>query len=105
MTQVEDKLSRRALLRRSLVIAGVVGAPALVSGYAPSAPASPPVSPQPQFAQAPAKQTKAEARYQDQPNGAQRCGECAHFRPPSDCEVIQGPVAANGWCRNFRARA
>jgi len=101
MTQVEDKLSRRALLRRSLVIAGVVGAPALVSGYASPAPASPP----PQVAQAPAKQTKAEARYQDQPNGAQRCGECAHFRPPSDCEVIQGPVSANGWCRNFRARA
>ena len=51
------------------------------------------------------KQTKAEARYRDHPNGPQRCGLCANFVPPNDCRVIEGPVMENGWCRNFRAKA
>lgn len=47
------------------------------------------------------KQTKAEAQYQDHPNGQQHCGVCANFIPPADCRVIQGPVSPDGWCRNF----
>ena len=107
------QLSRRVLLRNAAVIAGAVSAPALVSGCAPPPP--PPVAaplPPPPLAQtAPPpplpviKQTKAEALYRDYPNGPQRCGVCVHFRPPNDCEVIQGPVQPNGWCRNFRPRA
>jgi hypothetical protein len=114
MLEVEDRLSRRALLRRAAVIAGLVGTPAFVEGCAPPPPPPPPpvlAPPEPPIAQpAPPtpgpylKQSKAEAAYRDYPNGPQRCGACVHFRPPNDCEVIQGPVQANGWCRNFRPR-
>jgi len=51
-----------------------------------------------------AKQSKAEAMYQDHPNGTKHCSACANFVAPNDCKVIQGPVSPNGYCKNFRAR-
>jgi hypothetical protein len=120
MSEVERKLSRRMLLRSAALVAGVVGTPALIAGCAAPPPPPPPsvpppgvgvAPPPPPLAQTapppppPRKQTKAEALYQDYPNGPQRCGVCVHFQPPNDCEVIQGPVQPNGWCRNFRPRA
>src|SRR5690242_17876359 len=121
MSKIEDRLSRRALLRNAAVMAGVGGTPAFVASCTPPLPPPPPAAPPPGVGVAPPppplaqtapppppqsyrKQTQTEAQYRDFPNGAQRCGVCVHFRPPNDCEVIQGPVQANGWCRNFRAR-
>ena len=51
------------------------------------------------------KVSKAEAAYQPRPNGPQACGNCTNFIAPSDCRVVQGPVAANGWSRYWRPRA
>jgi len=48
------------------------------------------------------KVSKASARYRDSPNGAQRCGGCVHFRGGT-CEIVEGPISANGWCRHFKA--
>lgn len=45
--------------------------------------------------------SKMEAQYQDRPNGLLRCGICAHFISPSACEVVAGPVQANGFCRYY----
>jgi hypothetical protein len=101
MSEVESKLSRRALLRQAATAVGVLGAAAAAASGSVVAQAPPAGAP----AQPARKQTKQEATYQDQPNGPQQCGLCVHFRPPNDCEVIQGPVQANGWCRNFRSRA
>jgi len=50
-----------------------------------------------------AKQTKAEAQYQDDPNGSEHCGACANFVAPDDCRIVRGPVSPDGWCKNFRA--
>jgi hypothetical protein len=51
------------------------------------------------------KVSKAEAAYQPRPNGTQACGNCANFIAPDGCRVVQGPVAANGWSRYWRARS
>ena len=56
------------------------------------------------FAQGQAKVSKASARYQDRPNKGQQCAGCTHFRGPSDCEIVQGPISPNGWCRHFSAK-
>ena len=50
------------------------------------------------------KVSKAVAAYQPMPNGPQACGNCANFVAPSECRVVQGPVAANGWSRYWQAR-
>ena len=50
------------------------------------------------------KVSKAVAAYQAMPNGAQACGNCANFVAPSECRVVQGPVAANGWSRYWQPR-
>lgn len=50
------------------------------------------------------KASKSVAAYQPRPNGPQACGNCANFVAPSDCRVVQGPVAANGWSRYWQPR-
>lgn len=45
------------------------------------------------------------AGYQTQPNGDQRCATCVHFRAPASCELVQGTIVANGWCKLFRAKS
>jgi hypothetical protein len=45
------------------------------------------------------------ALYQDRPSGRQRCGRCAHFRPPNGCEIVVGEISPQGWCRYFETVA
>ena len=49
--------------------------------------------------------TQDSAGYQNQPNGDQRCALCAHFRAPASCEVVQGTIVPNGWCKLYRAKS
>lgn len=44
------------------------------------------------------------AGYQTQPNGDQRCAFCVHFRAPASCEIVQGTIVPNGWCKLYRAK-
>ena len=50
------------------------------------------------------KVSKEEAKYQDQPKGVQRCEICVNFRPPNQCQFVDGQISANGWCQFFAAR-
>lgn len=36
--------------------------------------------------------------YQDKPKGTQRCDNCTQFEAPSSCKVVEGTIAAEGWC-------
>lgn len=49
------------------------------------------------------KLSKAEAKYQDMPNGQQHCAGCVHFESPNSCSVVQGTVSPNGWCQRYSA--
>jgi len=40
-------------------------------------------------------------RYQNQPNGNERCGLCVMFRPPNSCTDVSGHILRNGWCKIF----
>lgn len=48
--------------------------------------------------------TQEAAGYQTQPNNDQRCAFCIHFRAPSACELVQGTIVPNGWCKLYRAK-
>ena len=82
----DDWLTRRRALAQS-----TAGVAVLASGLAGCA-TSPKV---------PGNTPKMEALYQDRANGLQRCGICAHFISPNACEVVAGPVQADGWCRYY----
>ena len=54
----------------------------------------------PMTAQA-AKLPQKAAGYKSLPNGAQHCGVCAQFQPPSSCNSVESPISAQGWCALF----
>jgi hypothetical protein len=45
-----------------------------------------------------AKVSQQVVKYQDTPKGEQRCENCVRFEPPSTCKIVDGTVAAQGWC-------
>ena len=48
------------------------------------------------------KSTKEQAGYQDNAT-SDTCAVCALFIKPNDCQIVQGPVSANGSCNFFTA--
>ena len=75
-----------------LATGAAVGSAALVlAGTQPGSAAAPQV-------------TQEAAGYQTQPNGDQRCAFCVHFRAPASCEIVQGTIVPNGWCKLYRAK-
>ena len=47
------------------------------------------------------KMTRAQAEYQDTPNGLYSCATCTLFEPPKSCKVVEGDVSRDGWCKAF----
>ncbi len=58
-----------------------------------------------------AKGSKSQFKYQDKPNGKQKCGECSLFVPGKSvsdsgtCRVVEGEISPNGWCTAFSPKA
>jgi hypothetical protein len=51
--------------------------------------------------QAADKMTRAQAEYQDAPNGIYSCATCTLFEAPDGCKVVEGRVSRDGWCKVF----
>jgi hypothetical protein len=47
------------------------------------------------------KLSQAEAEYQNQPRNGLTCAACTLFRKPRSCEIVEGEISPNGWCRFF----
>ena len=47
------------------------------------------------------KLSQTEAEYQSQPKNGLTCAACSLFRKPSSCEVVEGDISPNGWCKFF----
>jgi hypothetical protein len=76
-------LSRRGLFRQAGAMIGGVAA-VLATG-----------------SQAIAKMVQKAAGYQATPKGDQSCATCALFKVPASCTLVDGDIAATGWCRFF----
>jgi hypothetical protein len=76
-------LSRRMLLRNAVAMIGAVAALAITG------------------TQAIAKMAQKAAGYQITPKADQSCATCALFKAPSSCTLVDGEIAAAGWCRFF----
>ena len=76
------RLSRRSLLQAAVGAAAILGATTSAAA-------------------AQMKVSKASVAYQDEPDGTQACGACAHFVSPSTCQIVEGPISPRGYCRLF----
>jgi hypothetical protein len=47
------------------------------------------------------KVTQVMAAYQISPKGEAKCGTCGHFQEPSSCELVDGQISSNGWCKFY----
>ena len=50
------------------------------------------------------KVSQADAKYQDQPQGQQRCEICLNFQLPNACHFVESPISPKGWCQYFAAK-
>src|ERR1700757_4963808 len=50
------------------------------------------------------KMTRAQAEYQDTPNGIYSCGLFSLFEAPNGCKVVEGEISRDGWCKHLRCR-
>lgn len=83
----DDRLSRRRALQ---TLAGC----ATLAGLAPSLLGGAPV-----YAQS--KVSQKTATYQDHPNDGKNCATCNYFRPPQSCQLVDGTISPNGWCKFY----
>ncbi len=66
-----------------------------------------PLLAQPLTAKAAGTMPKANVKFQDHPNGANKCSTCTYFVPGGSptavgaCKVVAGPIAPNAWCVLF----
>lgn len=42
--------------------------------------------------------------YQPTPKGGQRCDGCALWQGPSSCKLVEGSIAASGWCTLYKKK-
>ncbi len=89
---LDNKISRRTLLKGALGITGV----ALTSALS---------------VRAQGKATKAAMKYQDTPKGDQKCSDCRFFIPGETstangtCQVVEGSISPHGWCTAYSKKS
>ena len=76
-------VSRRSFLSSAALLAGAAATQALIVA---------------KEAKAQQKVPQASVKYQDKPNGDQRCDNCLQFVAPNSCKVVDGTISPNGWC-------
>ena len=84
------KASRRLVLKKATLVAGLAAAPWAGTALAQSG-----------------KATKEAMHYQDRPKDGQQCATCIQFIPGAkpgasgECQIVQGPIHPNGWCIEY----
>ena len=86
-TNGSDCKSRRVMLRHTVLAFGAV-ASGLVATRAT----------------AQQKIGQADAKYQLQLKGQQRCDNCVNFQAPNACKFVQGDISPSGWCQLYAAK-
>jgi hypothetical protein len=47
------------------------------------------------------KVSQADAEYQNWLKNGLTCAACNLFRKPRSCEIVEGDISPNGWCKFF----
>jgi anaerobic selenocysteine-containing dehydrogenase len=86
----ESTFSGSDLSRRHFLKTAAIGTAALGAGLI-SSPAQ-------------AKMAQKAVNYQATPKGDQRCDNCALWQSPNACKLVDGSVAASGWCVLYKKK-
>ena len=81
---MDHGISRRRLLQ---AWSGLVSLVLLGSGLLESRPA-----------EAQAKASQEQVKYQQTPKGKQDCSNCLQFIAPDQCKLVAGKINPKGWC-------
>ena len=79
--------------RRDFLFAAAVGGGAMIGASLVSAPAY-----------AANKIPQRTVSYQSSPKGGQRCDGCALWQGSSSCKLVDGTIAASGWCALYKKK-
>jgi hypothetical protein len=79
-------MSRRALLRSTTALAAMV-----LAGTGTG--------------RAQTKMSKEQVQYQDSPKGDLKCEGCRFFVERGSCQLVEGEISPNGWCRLYQPKA
>jgi hypothetical protein len=78
--------------RRNFLKAAAVGSAALGAGLISSP------------GHASGKMAQKAVNYQAAPKGSQRCDNCALWQAPASCKLVDGTIAASGWCVLYKKK-
>ena len=85
MDKKQERLDRRSMLKRSVVLLGSLTAAPLVVRTALAG-----------------SSAKADFQYRDNPKNGNKCLDCtAYITDGSSCKIFKEPVSPNGWCMAF----
>lgn len=79
--------------RRDFLFATAVGSGALIGASLVGTPAY-----------ASNKIAQKAVSYQPTPKGGQRCDNCALWQGSSSCKLVDGSIAASGWCTLYKTK-
>jgi hypothetical protein len=52
-----------------------------------------------------AKMSQKAAGYQEKPKDNQQCSNCALFKAPDACTLVDGSINPDGWCRFYSKKS
>ena len=55
-------------------------------------------------AEAQAKASQEQVKYQQTPKGKQDCSNCLQFVAPDQCKLVAGKINPKGWCLLYAAK-
>lgn len=47
------------------------------------------------------KYSKHTVSYEPKARGADHCAVCSHYLNRTTCEIVEGKIAPEGWCKKF----
>lgn len=47
--------------------------------------------------------SKFQANYTDHGYGDKECHKCKHYQAPYSCEIVEGRISPEGWCKYFES--
>ena len=84
---IKSSFSGQRVSRRDFLFVAAAGGGAVVGASLIATPAA-----------ASTKMPQKAVSYQATPKGKLRCDNCALWQPPASCKLVDGTIAASGWC-------
>jgi anaerobic selenocysteine-containing dehydrogenase len=90
----KSSVGSRSVSRRDFLFVAAAGGGAVLGASLVAAPAA-----------AATKMPQKAVNYQPTPKGNMRCDNCSLWQGPASCKLVDGSIAASGWCVLYKAKS